>query len=113
MLTGAFQPGNSAFRCAHQLGYGILGKSSASTSLQQLVSYLVFEFKHIVRIGKSIARANISSVSSGSSTYSSSRILCFATLVRFDPKDRRDALLLSLICLPHTEYVRNSWPGHP
>ncbi len=53
----------------------------------------------------SFPRANISSVSSGSSTYSSSRILCFATLVRFDPKDRRDALLLSLICLPHTEYV--------
>ncbi len=49
--------------------------------------------------------ASISSVSSGSSSYSSGRILCFATLVRFDPKARRDTLLLSVICLSHAEYV--------
>jgi len=49
--------------------------------------------------------ASISSVSSGSSSYSSGRILCFATLFRFDPKALRDTFLLSVICFSHAEYV--------
>src|SRR5687768_12389073 len=52
-----------------------------------------------------VARANISSVSSGSSSYSPFLILCASTRARSDFKERRDAVLLSFIRFPHTEDV--------
>ena len=50
-------------------------------------------------------RASISSVNSGSSSYSSGWMTCAATLDRSEPKDRRDTRLLSVICFPHAEDV--------
>jgi hypothetical protein len=52
-----------------------------------------------------VARVNISSVSSGSSSYSLRFITCASTRVRFDFKERRDARFFSTISLPHTENV--------
>ena len=52
-----------------------------------------------------LPRASMSSVSSGSSSYSSGRITCAATRARSEPKERRDTLLLAVICFPHAEYM--------
>jgi hypothetical protein len=53
------------------------------------------------------ARANISSVSSGSSSYSLASTKCASKRARSDFEERRDALLFTFICFPHTEDVTN------
>ena len=49
--------------------------------------------------------AIMSSVSSGSSSYSSGWMTCAATLSRLDPKERGDERLLAVIGFPHAEHV--------
>ena len=51
----------------------------------------------------SVPRANISSVSSGSSSYSSAVIACASTRARSDFKGRRDPDPFAFICSSHTE----------
>jgi hypothetical protein len=52
-----------------------------------------------------VPRASISSVNSGSSSYSCGWMTCAATLDRSDPKEWRDTRFLSVICFPHAEDV--------
>jgi hypothetical protein len=52
-----------------------------------------------------LPRASMSSVSSGSSSYSCRRIICASTRRRSEPKERRDARFLAVIGFPHTEDV--------
>jgi hypothetical protein len=52
-----------------------------------------------------MARLNISSVSSGSSLYSERRMRCASTRFRSEPKVRREAVLLTSIGLSHAEDV--------
>lgn len=49
------------------------------------------------------ARANISSVISGSSSYSSGLMTCASTRLRSEPKVRRKASLLTFVGLTHAE----------
>jgi len=53
------------------------------------------------------ARASISSVSSGSSLYSTGLTTCASTRARSEPKVRREAGLLTFVCLSHAEDVAN------
>ena len=50
-------------------------------------------------------RANISSVISGSSSYSSGSMTCASTRLRSEPKVRREAGLLTIVGLSHAEDV--------
>ncbi len=50
-------------------------------------------------------RSSISSVNSGSSSYSCGWMMCAATLLKSDPKEWRDARLFSVIGFPHAEDV--------
>ena len=52
-----------------------------------------------------LPRANISSVNSGRSSYSSGWMTCAETFARSDPKERGDKRLLAVIGFPHTEYM--------
>ena len=52
-----------------------------------------------------LPRASMSSVSSGSSSYSSGWMTCVATLPRSEPKERGDARLLAVIGFSHAEHV--------
>jgi hypothetical protein len=52
-----------------------------------------------------VARFNISSVSSGNSSYSLRLMTCASTRARFDLKERRDARFFTIISLPHTKNV--------
>jgi hypothetical protein len=50
-----------------------------------------------------LPRASMSSVNSGSSLYSCRRMTWASTRLRSEPKERRDARFLAVICFPHTE----------
>jgi hypothetical protein len=52
-----------------------------------------------------LPRASMSSVNSGSSLYSCRRMTWASTRLRSEPKERRDARFLAVICFPHTENV--------
>ena len=52
-----------------------------------------------------LPRASMSSVSSGSSSYSSGWMTCAATRTRSEPKERCDTRLLAVIGFPHAENV--------
>jgi hypothetical protein len=54
------------------------------------------------------ARASISSVSSGSSSYSSGLMTCASTRLRSEPKVGRKVVLLTVVGLPHAEHMANS-----
>ena len=52
-----------------------------------------------------LPRASMSSVSSGSSSYSFRRMTCASTRARSEPKERRDTRLFAVIGFPHAEDV--------
>jgi hypothetical protein len=52
-----------------------------------------------------LARVNISSVSSGNSSYSCAFMTCESTRAKSDFKERRDALLFAFIGFPHAKYM--------
>lgn len=52
-----------------------------------------------------LPRASMSSVSSGSSSYSRRRITCASTRARSEPEERRDARFLAVIGFPHAKDV--------
>jgi hypothetical protein len=52
-----------------------------------------------------VARASISGIASGSSTYSRAFVTCASTRLRSDFKERRDAPFFAAIGFPHAEYV--------
>ncbi len=52
-----------------------------------------------------VARASMSSVASGNSSYSTFPITCASTRARSDFKERSDAGLFTFIGFPHAEYV--------
>lgn len=52
-----------------------------------------------------LPRASMSSVSSGSSSYSCRRMTCASTRARSEPEERRDARFLAVIGFPHAKDV--------